>query len=214
MRLPDQGDRELVGRAANLNDNQIIELAKLPRGVAAVYQTEWIQPILCMIDKYESDENARYNYVPDNNDSDKNDNYEAQIYIAEILSKGTYISDKSQLKDIMDKMKSIHLSASNTVSAIKLITTPSSSTRITKLAPIMSELFPSVAEAVKSSYNDVRNTVDWTESAEKALSYILKENTDAVIRRTIIKSIITNYILLELNDQQAMKDWIKRSGLR
>ena len=29
MRLPDQGDRELVGRAANLNDDQIREICKL-----------------------------------------------------------------------------------------------------------------------------------------------------------------------------------------
>ena len=43
LRLPDQADRELVGRAANLNEDQITELAKLPCGVAAVYQNEWIQ---------------------------------------------------------------------------------------------------------------------------------------------------------------------------
>ena len=54
MRLPDLGDRELVGKSAGLNDDQIIELAKLPCGVAAVYQNEWIQPILCKVDRYES----------------------------------------------------------------------------------------------------------------------------------------------------------------
>ena len=52
MRLPDQTDRELVGRSANLNDNQIQELAKLQRGVAAVYQNEWIEPVLCHVEKY------------------------------------------------------------------------------------------------------------------------------------------------------------------
>lgn len=53
MRLPDQSDRELVGRAANLNEDQIAELSKLQRGVAAVYQNEWIEPVLCHIDKYD-----------------------------------------------------------------------------------------------------------------------------------------------------------------
>ena len=52
MRLPDQGDRELVGRAASLDDEQIAEIAKLPRGVAAIYQNEWVQAVLCMVDKY------------------------------------------------------------------------------------------------------------------------------------------------------------------
>lgn len=51
MRLPDFSDRELVGKAAGLNDDQIIELSKLPRGVAAVYQNDWISPVLCSVDK-------------------------------------------------------------------------------------------------------------------------------------------------------------------
>lgn len=56
MRLPDLSDRELVGKAANLNDDQITELAKLPCGVAAVYQNEWVQPVLCKVDKYMGEE--------------------------------------------------------------------------------------------------------------------------------------------------------------
>ena len=47
--LPDLSDRELVGRAASLNDNQIVELAKLKTGVAAIYQNNWLEPILCHI---------------------------------------------------------------------------------------------------------------------------------------------------------------------
>ena len=63
MRLPDQGDRELVGRAANLNDDQITELAKLPCGVAAVYQNEWVKPVLCKIEKFGG--NLRpYKFIP------------------------------------------------------------------------------------------------------------------------------------------------------
>lgn len=62
MRLPDQGDRELVGKAANLNNDQITELAKLPCGVAAVYQNEWVQPVLCAVDKYSGDIKP-YTYV-------------------------------------------------------------------------------------------------------------------------------------------------------
>lgn len=63
MRLPDLTDRELVGKAANLNDDQITELAKLPCGVAAVYQNEWVQPVLCKVNKYEGSEQP-YTYEP------------------------------------------------------------------------------------------------------------------------------------------------------
>lgn len=54
--LPDRSDRELVGRAASLNDNQILELSKLKTGVAAVYQNHWLEPVLCHIHPCKDDE--------------------------------------------------------------------------------------------------------------------------------------------------------------
>lgn len=56
LRLPDLSDRELAGRAASLNDEQIVELAKLPTGVAAIYQNNWLEPVLCHIDKFDTEE--------------------------------------------------------------------------------------------------------------------------------------------------------------
>ena len=52
MRLPEYSDRELVGRAAGLTDEQIVELSKLNKGVAAIYQNDWIESILCKVNKY------------------------------------------------------------------------------------------------------------------------------------------------------------------
>ena len=69
LRLPDQTDRELVGRAANLNEDQITELAKLPCGVGAVYQNEWVQPVLCKVDRVDIDEKP-YQYTPKKLDGD------------------------------------------------------------------------------------------------------------------------------------------------
>ncbi|ASM37015.1 ATP-binding protein [Campylobacter sputorum] len=51
MRTPDFSDRELVGRAAGLSDDQIVDVAKLPKGVAVVYQNNWIEAVLCKVDK-------------------------------------------------------------------------------------------------------------------------------------------------------------------
>lgn len=61
MRLPDENDRRFVGKAAGLDDDQIDEIAKLPRGVAAVYQNDWIEPVLCKISKY-TGKNKKYQY--------------------------------------------------------------------------------------------------------------------------------------------------------
>lgn len=65
MRLPDEGDRNLVGKAANLNDAQIQELARLQRGVAAIYQNEWIEPVLCHIGKHECEQATQSAGVPE-----------------------------------------------------------------------------------------------------------------------------------------------------
>ena len=59
LRLPDATDRELVGKAANLNDDQIIELAKLKTGVCAVYQNNWIEPVLCHVDEWDNKKNKK-----------------------------------------------------------------------------------------------------------------------------------------------------------
>ena len=59
LRLPDFSDRELVGRAAGLNEDQIIELGRLEKGVAAISQSDWLEPVLCKIDKY--DETSKKN---------------------------------------------------------------------------------------------------------------------------------------------------------
>lgn len=49
--LPDLEDRKLVGRAANLNEDQILELSRLKTFVAAVYQNNWLEPVLCNMDR-------------------------------------------------------------------------------------------------------------------------------------------------------------------
>ncbi len=54
--LPDLSDRELVGRAASLNDSQIVELSRLKTGVAAVYQNNWLELVLCHIHPCGDDE--------------------------------------------------------------------------------------------------------------------------------------------------------------
>ena len=61
LRLPDKGDRELVGFAAGLDEDQADELSKLRRGVAAVYQNDWIQSVLVQVSKCRIEESA-YKY--------------------------------------------------------------------------------------------------------------------------------------------------------
>lgn len=62
LRLPDLSDRELVGYASGLNDGQIEEISKLKKGVAAIYQNDWVEPVLVQVNKCALKESA-YDFV-------------------------------------------------------------------------------------------------------------------------------------------------------
>ena len=66
LRLPEYSDRDSVGKAASLNDEQIEELSKLQTGVAAVYQNNWIESVLSKIEYYQSDDIKIYKKKDDN----------------------------------------------------------------------------------------------------------------------------------------------------
>ncbi|MBD5282458.1 MAG: ATP-binding protein [Bacteroides sp.] len=62
MRLPEETDRKTAGKSAAMKDNQIDEIAKLPTGVAVVYQNNWEEPVLCKVDRMSKDKRLRYEF--------------------------------------------------------------------------------------------------------------------------------------------------------
>jgi hypothetical protein len=58
LRTPEANDRDAVGRSIGLSADQVNEIAKLPSGVAVVYQNDWVSPVLTMIDKADVEESA------------------------------------------------------------------------------------------------------------------------------------------------------------
>lgn len=63
MRLPDETDRRLIGKSVALDDEQLDEIARLPKGVAIVYQNDWLEPVMCQVRKFKGEE-APYQYQP------------------------------------------------------------------------------------------------------------------------------------------------------
>lgn len=103
MRLPDESDRCLAGKAAGVSDEQLEEIAKLPKGVAVVYQNDWLEPVLCKIHHF-CEEEKPYQYEPKNQLSDEKKAFHQ--HIADLLfSQKT----KKQL-DLVEISKSIEQS--------------------------------------------------------------------------------------------------------
>jgi DNA helicase HerA-like ATPase len=88
MRLPEENDRRIAGKSAGLKDEQLDEIAKLPRGVAVIYQNNWIEPVLCKIKKFQGNIKV-YNYINNKkikkiNDDDFN---KSKLHLIKLLIK-------------------------------------------------------------------------------------------------------------------------------
>lgn len=53
LRLPENTDRKITGGSMALKEQQFSELSKLPTGIAAVYQNDWQETVLCALPQYE-----------------------------------------------------------------------------------------------------------------------------------------------------------------
>ena len=85
---------------------------------------------------------------------------------------------------------------------------------MTKLAPIMGELFPEVKEAIKDVYQETRVPGEWTAYAEHALRKIVDIDIENQVRRDIIQRLFTDYLMHDLNKCDDLKIWSREGGLR
>ena len=176
MRLPDQTDRELVGRAANLNEDQITELAKLPCGVAAVYQNEWVQPVLCKIDKHKVSDKP-YEYRPEEEiyldiyDQKISDSLLDCIMNKELFKRGNK-SDIKQLKEMVIKSK---LATGVKKDFIEYLSSDDESTLETLRALIFD--FLSAENAIRDSRH-CEDINSWVHSVVDGLKPSVKEYTN------------------------------------
>lgn len=207
MRLPDLEDRELVGKAANLNDEQITELAKLPKGVAAVYQNEWIEPVLCKISKADITE-GKYSYTL-KSESKSIDTTKQRLNIAKLLFNGNKVGNEIYEKDL----KELGLCASSEVAIRKCLINPPESPRFTKLAPVVKELFPTVYTELTKVYNSTSNVEAWTDCVDSAIKVIANNDIEIETLRDIRQCIITQYVYNELANNEAYQSW-RRGGVK
>lgn len=190
MRLPDQSDRELVGKAANLNDEQITELSRLPCGVAAVYQNEWIQPVLCKIDKYDSKEKA---YLKPDDSKD----------IEEDLKKRGCIIDKllNKTEVKLDDLSGIKTSGSIKASILNYQKTyrkyPLS------LGRIFSELIPEGSKKMEELIASQTDVSEWKDVLQEV---IIPYSIESKNLNKVIQSIITESMYRDINHRQILLD--------
>lgn len=209
MRLPDFSDRDLVGKSANLNDDQIIELAKLPKGVAAVYQNEWIQPVLCKVEKVEYD---KTDYQYDGNSCFDTLSPSINLKLSALLTGNSSFDEitKEELKfDILTStlsgkyVRQILDACDETVYEVKM----------TQIAPIIAQLYPETMKAIR---NIGINSQDYKALTNAVIRELHKEVDGPLTNQlqiNIIQALMTQYYFNELNNSSELEKWQNRGGL-
>lgn len=180
MRLPDKTDRDLVGLAANLNEDQILELAKIPCGVGAIYQNEWIQPVLCKIDYYKTDSNV-YSYTLRKN-VDLTDKKKLENSLLDCIANKELFKEL-RLKDIRNLKNSIlnsNIDSKIKVDLIEYINNVDNNEIINKLGKLIYDFL----------------------SADKALDKAMKCTDIDELRRTILNNLnpsIKSFTEIQIN---------------
>ena len=120
MRLPDEMDRRVAGKAAALKDEQLDEIAKLPRGVAVVYQNNWLESVLCKVKKFDGEEKI-YDYK-DRNSTSVVDEKKYLKELVFLLLKGITIEKIEPDMDFLEEnLRKVEISTKNKIEINKLL---------------------------------------------------------------------------------------------
>jgi hypothetical protein len=214
MRLPDGEDRELAGGAEALTEAQTKELARLPRGVAAVYQNNWIEAVLCKVAKARTRQ-TRFSFKLTEVPPDDGKATSAALHVAELLSFGVRVEDPMRLEDVREALSRLSVPSSTQVAILRQLRRPAEGVGLTTLGRMMSALFPSVRRAVEEgSVGQSPDCVDWTALAGEELARLTEDNVRDRVRRDIVQGIVTDYLYNELRDMQTFDSWYERGDVR
>ena len=121
LRLPDISDRELVGRSAALSDNQIVELSKLKTGVAAVYQNNWLEPVLCHIHSCRDDE-KKYEYRCEKKEITDTDKQSRMVVDYLLLPAPRKVEmDSNKISELEKTIYKMHISSETKLNLLRYI---------------------------------------------------------------------------------------------
>ncbi|MFS9218713.1 helicase HerA domain-containing protein [Streptococcus sanguinis] len=210
MRLPDFSDRELVGRSANLNDDQILELAKLPKGVAAVYQNEWIQPVLCKVEKYDNSlESYQYSQESLNESKSYSDVY---LKISKFLT-GNEKIENIDIEKLRDDLFGAPISGKSIHKILGYLDEQIYEVKMLQVAPIISEFYPSLLEKAREVNQKCKDKRTITYEVVNEFNRLVDGPITQQERLNIIQAILTQLYVHELNNNASLEEWKQKGGL-
>ncbi|QIR00342.1 ATP-binding protein [Streptococcus mutans] len=205
MRLPDFSDRELVGKSANLNDDQITELAKLPKGVAALYQNEWIEPILCKIDQFNGLENC---FEYHNQVTNPESHFSRDIVVEYLSSKRV---DEQILKEINFKRFLSQLGI-DSLTVRRILDWGREPFSMHSYSQIVSQLYPELLDLLRKQSLKDTDVATMTDTLQNEINNRVSDLLSEQAKRDLLQATMTYYYLYELKNNSAFQDWTNNGG--
>lgn len=210
MRLPDWSDRELVGKSANLNDDQILELARLPKGVAAVYQNEWIQPVLCKVDKFD-DGGEVYQYRAEL-EIESSSSAELYLTISKFLT-GNQTIEQIDLEKMEQDLFKAPISGKTIYQVLNLLRQQVYEVDMVKIAPIISNFYPSLLNKAREAEKKKSDKKSITSDIVNEFNKVVEGPVTQQVRLNIIQAILTQLYVNELKNNASLEEWRQQGGL-
>lgn len=210
MRLPDWSDRELVGKSANLNDDQILELARLPKGVAAVYQNEWIQPVLCKVDKFD-DGGEVYQYREEL-EIESSSAPELYLTISKILT-GNETIEQIDLETMEQDLFKAPISGKTIYQVLNLLRQQVYEVDMVRIAPIISNFYPSLLNKARDAEIKNSDKKSITSDIVNEFHKVVEGPVTQQVRLNIIQAILTQLYVNELKNNASLEEWRQQGGL-
>ena len=222
MRLPEDNDRKIAGKSAAMKDNQVDEIAKLPVGVAVVYQNDWEEPVLCKIHQFDVDTNG-------NKISDKRktyvfkekieENFEQSKVIVEavkfMMTEKAAKPEPFDLKYLQENLVStclptcVKLNLFEAIQEYNKTGMPSiwSNSEYEKFSWVISGLFDSRKEVLKIT----KMVRDFDELTEKLKAFIHNKvkNLPTTLDLSVCQSLMRDYSIGDDNRLKIYSAWLK-----
>ncbi|WP_149714035.1 ATP-binding protein [Campylobacter concisus] len=212
MRTPDFNDRELIGKAAGLTDEQIVDIVKFPKGVAAVYQNDWIEAVLCKVDKFEANE-IKFQKPESLKYSSGIDNELKNELIKALLSNFVDNSAEFDLSHLWGKVLTSPLRSNIKAKILTLAKENKPPKDLKGVRTIITELFKNASEAVREAAYETKDISNLSE----AIATNLRIDSELEVYQTLILQCVINEIGLrnrELNDlPYVWNEFIRKGGL-
>lgn len=207
LSLPEKEDRESAGKSMGLDDDQTLEVVKLPVGTAIVYQSDWLEPVLVKIarcsDNYVRDEdkvNDRVRQIASRGEivtelfrqRDRSE-YNRREITTLLASSPLDKREKRSIKEAyMRAISHEEGKACNAVfyEAVALVA------RCDGLFEVLAPLLPKVSGEAPLSAEELKACKNWEQQAIKGLdSYIALE--EITLKRRTVGAVLTRIALGE-----------------